>query len=87
MENIKETECTEINELLAKIEHLKQENEQLTLDRDYYKSTCIELHNILENQNKPDESNDRNEYVEEFLNNDAIMYCYNQAYEMASLRK
>jgi transposase-like protein len=71
-----------ILEMKAEIDRLKQENQELRERND------LLVHNIIDNQNDKKEflNNDEqsNEYID-FLNNDAIMYCYNAEYQLNSL--
>jgi hypothetical protein len=68
--NINETkincEGKTVFDLLQEIANLKQEKEQLTLDRDFYKNGLEALHNYIDNQNNKSITNEGGWSDEEF---------------------
>jgi chromosome segregation ATPase len=99
LNDVKECKEKNTDELLLEIAKLKKEKEEWKSNSKFLLALVEQLqadnellHNKIENQrqNNNDESeeildsneNITNEY-EQFLNNDAIMNCYSQAYELA----
>jgi chromosome segregation ATPase len=96
---IKQSKEKNTDELLLEIETLKKEKEEWKSNSSFLLALVEQLqndnkllHNKINNQkqNSNDESEeilDSNENItdeyEQFLNNDAIMNCYSQAYELA----